>query len=243
VDRLLLARGLQLKYPNGALGISDVSMEIAAGQVVLLVGSNGAGKTTTARAISGFMRSEGARLVGGSVTLFGVDTTNCEPHRTTTLGLAFIPERRKIFPNMTVAENLAVVGRRPPRSRRREIRERIHALFPDLVTHQHQLAGRLSGGQQQMVAIARSLMCEPQLLIVDELTLGLHISLHAPLFTAMKEIAAAGTAVLIIDESMHDALAVADYCYLLDSGSVSREGPPSLFKEGELTALTFGEDS
>jgi branched-chain amino acid transport system ATP-binding protein len=239
---MLSAEHLKVRYRNGALGVLDVSIELEAGEVAVIFGPNGAGKTTTVRAIAGFLKSEGARVVAGKVTLFGRDTTNAEPHTTTTSsGLAFVPERNKIFPSMSVSENLKAVAKRPPRARREQIYERIYELFPTLGQRQHELAGRLSGGQQQMLAIARSLMCEARLLIVDEMTLGLHHSVHGPLFDIIKTIASEGCGVLIVDESTTKALGIADRCYLLSGGRVRMSGPPELFIGNELLAAGYVE--
>lgn len=238
---ILSAESLKVRYSNGALGVIDVSLEVDAGEVVVMFGPNGAGKTTTVRAISGFLKTERARVIGGKVTLFGEDTTNAEPQRTTSLGAVFVPERRKIFPNMSVAENLDALGKRPSRARRREIYERVYELFPVLAGRQRELAGRLSGGQQQMLAIARSLMCEARLLIIDEMTLGLHHSIHGPLFEVVKTIAGEGAGVLIVDESATNALAAADRCYVLGAGRVRMSGPPDLFRGKEWLAAGYEE--
>jgi branched-chain amino acid transport system ATP-binding protein len=228
-----------VRYRNGALGVLDVSLKAEAAQVVAIFGANGAGKTTTVRAISGFLKTEGARIVGGRVTLFGQDTTNFEPHDTARLSVAFVPERRKIFPNLTVSENLDAVGRLPGRGRRAEIYDRVLSLFPMLVERRREFAGRLSGGQQQMLAIARGLIREPKLLIVDEMTLGLHQSLHAPLFEVVQRIAAQGTTIIVVDESAGLVLHISDYCYLLGSGRVRDEGPAERFRGNELLATGY----
>src|ERR1700680_4163388 len=110
---ILRAEHLKVRYRNGALGVTDFSFSLDSGQIIVIGGPNGAGKTTSVRAISGFLKTEGAKVVGGSVTLFGTDATNIEPWRTTLLGVSFIPERRKIFPNMSVRENLNALGSRP----------------------------------------------------------------------------------------------------------------------------------
>jgi branched-chain amino acid transport system ATP-binding protein len=167
--------------------------------------------------------------------------TGAEPHKTARQGVAFVPERRKVFSSLTVAENLDALGSRPPRARRNEVYDFIYTLFPILGERRRQLAGRLSGGQQQMLAIGRALMCEPKLLIVDEMTLGLHHSMHAPLFDAVKYIAANGTAVLVVDESTGFALEVSDYCYLIGSGRVRDEGPAERFRGNELLAAGYVE--
>lgn len=239
---ILSVENVKVRYPNGAIGVSEVSIQGDAGQVIAIFGPNGAGKTTTVRAISGFMRSERVKVTG-RVSLFGKDATSMEPQSTMRLGVAFVPERRKIFGSMTVAENLQAVGRRPPRARRNQIYERIYALFPILGDRQHQAAGLLSGGQQQMLAIARSLVCEARLLIIDEMTLGLHHTMHIPLFEVVKELAADGTTVIVVDESTGMALTVADHCYLLTNGKVKMQGAPELFVGNELLAAGYVETS
>jgi branched-chain amino acid transport system ATP-binding protein len=238
---ILSVDSLKVRYSNGALGVIDVSLEVDEGEVVALFGPNGAGKTTTVRGVSGFLRSERARVVDGSVKLFGRDSTNAEPHRTAAMGVAFVPERRKIFASLSVADNLEVLGKRPSRARRAEIYERIYEIFPPLAERRRELAGRLSGGQQQMLAIARSLMCEAKLLIIDEVTLGLHHSIHGPLFAVIKQIAEAGTAVLVVDESTGRALDVVDRCYLLNGGHVRMSGSAADFAGNEMLAAGYVE--
>jgi branched-chain amino acid transport system ATP-binding protein len=232
---ILEAEDVRVRYRNGALGVTSISVAVDAGEVVAVFGPNGAGKTTTARAISGFVRSEGARVINGSVTLFGRETTNFEPHRTAAMGVTFIPERQKIFPSMTVAQNLEVVARRPPRNRRPEIYAKIYEIFPVLESRRSSLAGLLSGGEQQMLAIARTFMSSSQLLIVDELTLGLHHSLFGPLYKVIRDIADDGTAVLVIDEDSAHALDVADRWYMLAGGEVQSTG--SAAERAETTKL------
>jgi branched-chain amino acid transport system ATP-binding protein len=231
---------LQVRYRNGALGAVAVDLHVAAGEFVAIFGPNGAGKTTTMRAISGFLRSERTRI-GGTVEVLGRRVTGWEPHRVASLGLSFVPERQKIFPNLSVAENLAAVGNSPPRARRKELYERIFHLFPVLENRRSELAGRLSGGQRQMVAIARGLMSGPKVLIVDELTLGLHHSLHASLYQTMRTIADGGTAVIIVDESTGIALEMVDRCYLLSTGTVKDSGTPDKFRGSELLAAGYVE--
>lgn len=215
---ILTVENVKVRYRNGAFGVTDVSLKVVPGEIVALFGPNGAGKTTTVRAVSGFLKSEHTKVVAGSITLFGQNTTNMEPHRIAALGLAFVPERSKIFPSLTVSQNLEVMARRPPRSKRAEVHAGIYEMFPFLAQRRREQAGRLSGGEQQMLAIARSLMCEARMLIVDEMTLGLHHSTHGPLFDVIKILASQGTSVLFVDESSDNVLGVANRAYVLESG-------------------------
>jgi branched-chain amino acid transport system ATP-binding protein len=237
---LLEVQDLSIRYKNGALGIHDVSFSVQPSQVVALLGAAGAGKTTTVRGVSGFLRAEGARAVTGHVRMAGREITNWEPHQACRLGIFAVPERGKVFPNLSVAENLESVGARLVRGERRaEVDALVHELFPVLAGRRRELAGRLSGGQQQMLAIARALMTDPRLLIIDEMTLGLHPSLHGPLFEAVTRIAAAGSAVLIVDESTGHTLDVAQHCVLLKAGQVWAAGPSKEFRGNELLVAGY----
>jgi branched-chain amino acid transport system ATP-binding protein len=223
-------RNVRVRYPNGALGILDVSLTVEDGQTVALFGPNGAGKSTTTRAISGFLPTEGARVIGGQITLSGKRLNGAEPNRVTRLGVAIVPERNKVFANLTVSENLAALGVVPPRARRKELMDQIYGLFPVLEKRRHQAAGRLSGGERQMLAIGRALLLDPSVLIIDEMTLGLHYSLQPALYKAVQSVAAAGTAVLIVDESNAFAIEVADYCYRISEGRIVEDGLPGKFR-------------
>ena len=238
---ILTAENLRVRYRNGALGIVDVSFEVAPGQVIGLFGPNGAGKTTSMRAVSGFMRTEGARVIVGRVTLGGDDVTNNEPHRQAARGVAFVPERNKVFPSLTVAENLAAVSGVPKGARRVELNDMIYSLFPLLAERRREYAGRLSGGQRQMLALARGIIRDPRVLIVDEMTLGLHHSVQPPLFDAVRRVADSGTAVILVDESTGFALEACDYCYVLSAGRVHERGPADKFKGSELIAAGYVE--
>jgi branched-chain amino acid transport system ATP-binding protein len=237
---LLDVAGVTVRYRNGALGIQDVSFSVQPGQIVAVLGAAGAGKTTTVRAVSGFLRGEGARVIKGSITFDSRDITHREPHEVCALGVFAVPERRKIFPNLSVHENLEALGPQVVRgSRRAEVEELVYDLFPILATRKRQLAGRLSGGQQQMLAIARALMSAPTLLILDEMTLGLHPSLHQPLFDAVQRIAAAGSAVLLVDESTGLTLELAQHAVLLRSGQVWASGPSARFGDSEMVVESY----
>jgi branched-chain amino acid transport system ATP-binding protein len=240
---ILAAENLRVRYRNGALGIVDVSFQVAPGQVIGLFGSNGAGKTTSMRAVSGFLRTEGARVIAGRVIFGGEDVTNHEPHRHAGRGIAFVPERNKVFPNLTVAENMAAVSGLPRGPRKAELSGMIYGLFPMLAERRREYAGRLSGGQRQMLALARGIIRDPKVLIVDEMTLGLHHSVQPPLFEAVRRVADSGTAVILVDESTGFALEACDYCYILSAGRVTKHGPAEQFKGSELIAAGYVEAS
>jgi branched-chain amino acid transport system ATP-binding protein len=242
-EPILTAKELRVRYRNGALGTLDVSFQVAPGEVVSLFGANGAGKTSSVRAASGFLRTEGVRLVQGKVTIEDHDMTNCEPHKQAKLGLFFVPERNKVFANLTVAENLLAIGRLPKPARRAELFDKVYTLFPILAERRRQQAGRLSGGQRQMLALGRGIISDPRILIVDEMTLGLHHSVQPPLFDAVRQVAATGTAVVLVDESTGFALQVADYCYVLAAGEVHDHGPSSKFEDNELLVAGYVDAS
>jgi branched-chain amino acid transport system ATP-binding protein len=235
---LLSVEHLMVRYRNGARGVSDVSFTVDDGQVVALFGPNGAGKTTSVRAVSGFLKSEGVRTAG-RVLLRGTSVAGLEPHRLASMGVGLVPERGKVFGNLGVGENLAVARSRA-RGSAPDLAE-ILTLFPALADRLGEKAGRLSGGQQQMLALAMALSGRPRLLIIDELTLGLHHSLQPALFDTVRTIAAQGTAVLLVEESTALALRLADYCYLLGGGQIRDEGPAERFVGNDLLAAGYVE--
>lgn len=238
---LLEVDSLRVRYRNGALGVTDVSLRLEAGSIAAVFGANGAGKTTTLRAIGGFLRGEGARVVGGRIAFAGSDIANIEPHRAAAMGIATVLERKKVFANLSVRDNLLALGPSQLGGDRDGKLARVFALFPILRDKLHDPAGRLSGGQQQMLAVARGLMAAPRLLIVDEITLGLHPSVHPVLYAAIRRIADDGAAVLVVDESAATALDVVDYCYLIAGGRTVAEGRPETFRGSELLAAGYLE--
>jgi branched-chain amino acid transport system ATP-binding protein len=197
-----------------------VSFVVNRGEIITLVGSNGAGKTTTLRTISGVLRP--AR---GSILLDGGPLDRLSPHAIVERGIAHIPEGRRLWPGMTVLDNLDL-GAYPRHARpaRRESRERVFALFPRLGERQRQPAGTLSGGEQQMLAIARALMARPRLLMLDEPSLGLAPLLVAELFRVIREINGQGVTVLLVEQNVHQALEIAHRAYVLETGRIVKEG-------------------
>jgi branched-chain amino acid transport system ATP-binding protein len=202
--------------------LHGVSLEVADGEIVALLGSNGAGKTTTLRTISGLVRLRQGRIVLGSE-----DITQLPAHRVVASGLGHVPEGRRIFSPLSVEENLRLGGYLLRRDLA-EVERRISAnfaLFPRLAERRHQLAGTLSGGEQQMLAIARALMLEPRLLVLDEPSMGLAPKLVRAIFAIIQQIRAKGTSVLLVEQNARQALRIADRAYVLESGRIALTGP------------------
>ncbi len=199
----------------------EISFEVRAGEFVTLLGSNGAGKTTTLRTISGVLFP-----AGGRITFEGHEITRRPPHVIVALGIGHIPEGRRLWPGMTVLENLEL-GAYPAAARPR-MRETLHwvfTLFPRLAERTHQLTGTLSGGEQQMLAIGRALMGRPKLLMLDEPSLGLAPLLVAELFRVIREINGQGVTVLLVEQNVRQVLEIAHRAYVLEAGRIVREGP------------------
>ncbi len=199
----------------------DVSLQLKAGQVTALVGANGAGKTTLLRTIVGTIRPWQGRIF-----FEGQDVTRLPAHRKAAMGLILVPEGRQLFPNMTVYENLEM-GATPPRARARfqENLELVFRLFPRLKERLHQKAGTMSGGEQQMLAVARGLMGAPKVLMIDEMSLGLAPILVLELYESLKQLREQGITVLLVEQNVHMALAIADYAYVLSEGRIELHGP------------------
>ena len=197
-----------------------VDLEVEAGELVALLGANGAGKTTLLRALSGLLRPW-----KGSVLLGGKDLRGLSPARRARLGLGHVPEGRQLFPLMTVEENLRLGAAFLAPGREKEGYERVYALFPRLAERRRQLAGTLSGGEQQMLAIGRALMGFPRILLVDEPSLGLSPRLAEEVLLALKEVARGGVGVLLVEQNVALSLEVAERGSVLEHGRVVLEGP------------------
>lgn len=199
--------------------LSGVSITVRQGGIVTVLGSNGVGKTTLMRAISGVYR-----VASGSIRFEGEEIANLPAHRIVAAGLAQAPEGRQIFSTMTVEENLRLgAGRRAPAQYASD-RDRILAMFPVLAERTRQKAGSMSGGEQQMLCVARALMSRPKLLLMDEPSLGLGPKVVRQIFDLARDIRAAGTSVLLVEQNARAALRVADFAYVLDGGRVALSG-------------------
>ncbi|OKO70972.1 ABC transporter ATP-binding protein [Bradyrhizobium sp. NAS96.2] len=200
--------------------ITDVSISIGEGEAVGLLGANGAGKSTTLRAVSGLVK-----LFAGKVTFDGVDLATLPPYRIPELGIAHVPEGRQVFPDMTVQENLEI-GAYTPKAKadRARTMELVYSIFPRLADRRKQLAGTMSGGEQQMVAVGRGLMLKPRLLMLDEPSLGLAPVMTDVTFEKIGEIHKMGTAILLVEQNVSRALSLVQRAYVLESGNVIMQG-------------------
>jgi branched-chain amino acid transport system ATP-binding protein len=221
-DVLLSVEGLEAGYGEVQV-LWGLSLKARRGKLTAIVGANGAGKTTTLRAVAGTLNPW-----GGRVMLDGEDVTRVPSHVKAARGLALVPEGRQLFSMMSVAENLEL-GAYSPRGARSiaERLDQVFKLFPRLAERARQRAGTLSGGEQQMVAIARGLMSDPQILIIDELSLGLAPVVVYQLLATLKQLKGAGLTILLVEQNVHLALAVSDYAYVVAEGRIFTEGLPA----------------
>jgi len=226
-ETLLEVEGLETGYGEVQV-LWGLSLKAARGKLTAIVGANGAGKTTTLRAIAGAIRTW-----RGRVTFDGEDVTRLPAHAKAARGFALVPEGRQLFSSMSVAENLEL-GAFSVRASRKYVErlDQVIALFPRLGERRRQIAGTMSGGEQQMLAIARGLMSDPDILIIDEMSLGLAPLLVYQLFTTLKKLKEAGLTILLIEQNVHLALAVSDYAYVIAEGRLFTEGVPA-----QLTAM------
>ena len=218
---MLEVRDLQVAY-GAAPALWGISLDVRAGEMLCVVGPNGAGKTTLINAIAGILRARGGRIV-----FEGRDITQLPPHRFCEAGIAIVPEGRRLFTAMTVLENLELGSYLPAaKAKRKDSLEAALALFPVLREKLAGPAGELSGGQQQMVAIARALMARPRLLLLDEPSLGLSPLIVHAVFAAIRKINAEGVSVLLVEQNVAMAMEVSSRAYVLEEGRIVAEGEP-----------------
>jgi branched-chain amino acid transport system ATP-binding protein len=216
---MLKVSNIEVAYGNIQV-LFGVSLEVGEGELVSLIGPNGAGKTTTARAITGIVPPS-----RGRVEFLGREIQSLSPHEIVPLGLVHVPEGRLIFPSLTVEENLDLGAfHAPARAYREETKKRVSEMFPTLQERRRQLAGSLSGGEQQMLAIARGLMARPRLIIFDEPSLGLAPILVREILRTIRQIVSEGVTVLLIEENVQESLRLADRGYVLENGRVVQSG-------------------
>src|SRR5918993_4348509 len=226
MNALLSVNNLEVCY--GVISaLQDVSLEIAPGEIVTLIGSNGAGKTTLLRTVSGLLQQ-----TRGTVTFDGHDVSITPPHEIVRVGISHVPEGRQVFPAHTVRENL-LLGAYQDHDKARVAAnlDRCYSLFPVLAERREQRAGTLSGGEQQMLAIGRALMARPQLLLLDEPSLGLAPLVVRKIFQIIREINASGTTIFLVEQNAHMALTVAHRGYVLQTGRVIKTDKASALLE------------
>ena len=217
---MLVVKNLKVNYGK-IEAIKDVSFEVPDGKIVTLIGANGAGKTTTLRAISGLEKCS-----GGSINFNGKDITNIDAHKLVPMGISHVPEGRKIFPTLTVRENLELAGW-TIRDKKivRQRMEEVFDIFPRVKERANQLGGTLSGGEQQMLAVGRALVTGGKLLLLDEPSMGLAPVLVDEIFEQIVAINKRGTTILLVEQNAAEALDIADFAYVLEVGYTTIHGP------------------
>ena len=223
---LLTITGLTIAYGRTD-AVKSVDLQVEQGQTVCLIGANGAGKTTIMRTLSGLKRSR-----SGQIHFAGTNITGWPPHRITALGLIQVPEGRQIFAELTVADNLALGAWLVPSAAERTRRlEQTLSRFPRLAERLTQIAGGMSGGEQQMLALGRALMSQPKLLLLDEPSMGLAPLVVEEIFTILTTLHQEGTTILLVEQNASAALAIADTAYVLETGKIVLQGPAATVAE------------
>lgn len=214
----------------------DVSISICEGEIASIIGANGAGKSTLLNTISGLFRPS-----AGRIHFFGSRIDGMLPHETVPMGLALVPEGRRIFPRLTVYENL-VMGAYTPKSRskRKKTMEKIHELFPILKTRYNQMADTLSGGEQQMLAIGRAMMSNPKVILCDEISLGLAPIVIKGIYKRLAQINREGITIVLVEQDVKRSMKTANRIYILLEGKVVLEGEPSSLTEEDVKKAYFG---
>lgn len=224
-------------YYGAIHALKKLSLEVEQGKIVTLIGANGAGKTTTLKTISGLLRP-----VSGTITYKGVDLTKVLPEKIVALGISQVPEGRRVFAPMTVMENLEMGAYlRKDKKEVQQDMELVFERFPRLKERRRQLAGTLSGGEQQMLAIGRALMARPELMLMDEPSMGLAPLLVREIFQIIKDINYRGTTILLVEQNAHMALSIAHKAYVVETGAIVLEGSPEqLMKSEEVKKAYLG---
>jgi branched-chain amino acid transport system ATP-binding protein len=235
--KALEVRGIDVFY-GAVQAVWDVSLDVEPGEIVTMVGANGAGKTTTLRSVSGLLRPR-----RGTIHFQGEDVTGLPPYRLVERGLSLVPEARQLWPGMTVLENLEMGAYgQAARAQRKGTLDAVLALFPILGQRAQQNAGTLSGGEQQMCAIGRGLMARPKLLMLDEPSLGLSPKLVRQVFSALRDINGRGVTLLLVEQNVHQALALANRGFVLETGRLTLSGPTrSLLGDPRVKEKFLGE--
>ena len=209
--------------------LKGISFEVEEGEVIALIGANGAGKTTTLHTVTGLVEA-----ASGTITFDGKDITKTPPDKIVEMGMAHVPEGRRVFPDMTVYQNLMLGAftRKDPAERQASL-ETVYEHFPRLKERAKQLAGTLSGGEQQMLAMGRALMSRPKILLMDEPSMGLSPILVAEIFLIIERVSKEGTTVLLVEQNAQKALHIADRAYVLETGSIAMSGDAEVLRNDD----------
>ena len=236
MGELLSVKNINVYY-GSIHAIKDVSFHVDEGEIVTLIGANGAGKTTTMHAISGLLK-----LASGEITYDGNLISKMEAHKIVRLGLAQVPEGRRVFAGLTVAENLRMGAYTRPKNEIPESLKMVYERFPRLEERKNQAAGTLSGGEQQMLAMGRALMSKPRILLLDEPSMGLSPLFVGEIFKIIEEVSKAGTTVLLVEQNAKKALSIADRGYVLETGKIVKTGKASdLLNDDSIKKAYLGE--
>jgi branched-chain amino acid transport system ATP-binding protein len=239
---MLTVSNLEVVYHDVVLALRGVSLRVPDRQIVALLGANGAGKTTLLRAITGLLPFQHGKITKGTIELDGLRLNAMDSAAIVARGIAQVPEGRRVFTELTVDENLqAGAYSNGNATARRQAQERVRSLFPVLAERRHALAGYLSGGEQQMLAIGRGLMAAPKLLLLDEPSLGLAPLMAQKIRDLIKEINAAGTAVLLVEQNAALALSIAHHGYVLENGRIVMDRPAAeLLRDSDVREFYLG---
>jgi len=235
-------RDLSVSYRGGIEALRSVSMDVGQGAMVALLGANGAGKTTILRAISGLLELEHGKVTAGSIRVFGESLENIAPHQVVRRGVFHVREGRHVFADMTVEDNLiAATFARPSRSKKLDFSE-VYRYFPRLEERRRQLAGYLSGGEQQMLALGRAIVAEPRLVLLDEPSLGLAPMIVKEIFQIIERIRnEKQLSILVVEQNAAIALRYASYAYVIQNGRVALSGPSmDIMKNSAMSSLYLG---
>ncbi|MCA0325839.1 MAG: ABC transporter ATP-binding protein [Proteobacteria bacterium] len=230
---MLELNNAEVLYSDVILAVKGITARVPQGQCVTLLGANGAGKSTTLKAISNLIRTEDGRVTSGNVVFDGVDITSANPVDVVRRGLMHVMEGRKVLRHMTVEQNLIVGGHMQDTREARRMLDEVYGRIKRLAALRHRTAGYLSGGEQQMLVIARAMVARPKLIMIDEPSLGLAPLMVEEVYGLLRELKASGVTLLIVEQNTRVALELADYGYVMESGRIVLEGPSSSLKSNE----------
>lgn len=239
-EPFLQVRDLTVSYGGSSVAVDHVDLDVNDGEVCLVLGANGAGKTSLLRGVGGFAASERGRVRGGRVLLGGADVTGCPPRTMVGHGVVLVPEETKVFATLTVGENLRTAPMTGDRASRRELMDEVVSLFPFIGERMDLPAGQLSGGERQLLGIARALLLRPRLLMVDEASLGLSPIAVKTVFDSLHSLVTSkGMTLLIVEQNVRAARAIADRAHVMVSGAFALSGPAREVLESEQVRRTY----